>query len=138
MSAWTVEVFGNSFPNFLASLSPYEQSVVIAAVRNVLSVEGIGICSGEWGKPLGGGLYEFRIRKSLHAIEARLPADERIEDSRQSQHPVLIRIFCSFHGDRIVVLHHGYNKQRDPSEKRQQREIRHARKILREWKEGLK
>jgi hypothetical protein len=137
MSLWTIEVVGTSFSKFLSSMPPYEQSVIAAAVKHVLSVEGIGICSGEWGKPLGGGLYEFRIRKSLHAIQSISHTSSANKATSHSQQPVLIRIFCAFHGDKIVVIHHGYDKKRDPSHKRQQREIRTARKLHHEWKQGL-
>jgi len=47
---------------------------------------------------------------------------------------VLLRVFCTFYGDKIVLLYHGYNKKADPSEKRQQREIVKARKIHEHWK----
>lgn len=138
MSRWTIEIFGRSYGRFYSSLSKYQQLVVDSALLNVLSVEGIGICSGEWGKPLGGGLYEFRIRKSLLAIENSTNETSLMSRTDSRYSPVLIRIFCTFHGDKIVVLHHGYDKQRDPSAKRQQREIRAARKLHNEWKEGLK
>ncbi len=138
MSRWTIEIFGRSYGRFYSSLSSYQQLVVDSALLNVLAIEGIQICSGEWGKPLGDGLYEFRIRKSLHAFENPPNAGSDSPRSTRSNTPVLIRIFCTFHGDKIVVLHHGYDKQRDPSPKRQQREIRAARKLHNEWKEGLK
>lgn len=47
---------------------------------------------------------------------------------------MLLRVFCTFHGDKIVLLYHGYNKKTDPSEKRQRREIAKARKIHERWK----
>jgi hypothetical protein len=43
-------------------------------------------------------------------------------------------VFCTFHGDKIVLLHHGYDKKRDPSDRRQQREISKARRLHQEWK----
>lgn len=138
MSRWTLEIFGRSYGRFYSSLSSYQQLVVDSALLNVLSVEGIGICSGEWGKPLGGGLYEFRIRKSLLVIDNATKAVPEAPNAFRRDIPVLIRIFCTFHGDKIVVLHHGYDKQRDPSAKRQQSEIRAARKLQNKWKQGLK
>ena len=47
---------------------------------------------------------------------------------------VLIRVICTFHGDKIVLLSSGYDKKKDPSDKRQQREIAKARKIHEQWK----
>lgn len=42
--------------------------------------------------------------------------------------------FCAFHGQEVVLLHHGYNKRQDTSPRRQRREIAKARKIHNEWK----
>jgi len=131
VTGWSIEYEGNGFARFLKSLPAYEQAVLIAAIENVLQVHGIDICAGEWGKPLGDGLYEFRVRKSLRSILA----SAGLEPSEAgSDHSVLLRLFCTFHGKRIVLLYHGYNKKADPSERRQQREIAKARKIHARWK----
>ena len=129
---WTTEYEGDAFERFYSSLPEYEQAVLAAAIRHVLAVDGIDVCSGEWGKPLGAGLYEFRVRRSLDAIltlagldPSTLPGADRA---------VLLRVFCTFHGDKIVLIYHGYNKKKDPSEKRQQREITKARKLHEAWK----
>jgi hypothetical protein len=79
----------------------------------------------------GEGLYEFRVRRSLDAILTTAGLDPwSLSGADRS---VLIRVFCTFHGDRIVVLHHGYDKKRDPSPKRQQ--IAKARKIHEAWRD---
>jgi len=129
---WSVEYDGDAFERFFVSLPDYEQAVVGTAITHVLAVHGIDVCAGEWGKPLGKGLYEFRIRRSLNAIltlaglaPATIPGADR---------PVLLRVFCTFHGNKIVLLFHGYDKLRDPSPKRQQKEIAKARKLHDEWK----
>ena len=129
---WTIEYEGAAFDRFFESLPGYEQTVLVAAIEHVLARHGIDICAGEWGKPLGGGLYEFRVRRSLRAIlsEAGVDAPELAGADRD----VLLRVFCAFHGDKIVLLYHGYDKKRDPSEKRQQREIARARKLHDAWK----
>ncbi|TFC15219.1 hypothetical protein E3O19_08805 [Cryobacterium algoritolerans] len=133
MTSWDIEYEGDSFGRFYSSLGEYEQAVLTAAIEHVLAVHGIDICSGEWGKPLSGGLYEFRVRKSLQAIfseaNVALPSDLAIVDRK-----VLIRVFCAFHGDKIVLLYSGYDKKKDPSDRRQQREIARARKIHEQWK----
>lgn len=129
---WTIEYHDDALERFVRSLPRYEQRVLYAALVNVLQVCGIGICSGEWGKPLGGGLYEFRVRKSLHTILAI--AGENSDVSVGTDRPVLLRVFCTFYGNRIVLLFHGYDKRRDPSARRQAREIAKARKMLHEWK----
>ena len=131
MTQWTAEYEGAAFERFIESLPPYERKVLILAITRVLLVMGMSICTGEWGKPLGGGLYEFRIGKSLdaiHSLAGLIPP--RISGSDRK---VLLRIFCAFYGNRIVVIHHGYDKKRDSSPKRQQREISRARHLHAEW-----
>lgn len=131
---WTIDYEGAAFERFFTTLPGYEQTVLVAAIEHVLARHGIDICSGEWGKPLGDGLYEFRVRRSLQAIlsEAGIDAPEVPGADRG----VLLRVFCTFHGDKIVLLYRGYDKKRDPSEKRQQREIAKARKLHDAWKRG--
>lgn len=132
MTTWTIEYEGNAFVRFVMSLPEYEQAVLHAAIEHVLAVHGIDICSGEWGRPLGSGLYEFRIRRSLQAILS--DAGDGTGSIHGSDRPVLIRVFCAFYGNKIVLLYHGYDKRRDPSQKRQQREIARARRLHDEWK----
>lgn len=89
------------------------------------------------GKPLGEGLYEFRVRRSLRAIlaEAGIPIPD---DLRGADRQVLLRVLCTFHGKKIVLLYSGYDKLRDPSPKRQAKEIKAALKMHRAWKKRSK
>lgn len=135
---WSVESFEDAkgnvpFDAWLDKESEYIQAVVDLAIERVLVPLGTDICKSEWGDPLGGGLYEFRIRQSLHAIRTwgdSTPSQAATGEDRK----VLIRIFLAFHGSKIVLLFHGYDKKRDPSKKRQQKEIAKARKRLKYWK----
>ena len=68
MAGWSVDYEGNACERLLFSLPDYEQAVLVAAIEHVLQAYGIDICAGEYGKPLGEGLYEFRVRKSLRTI----------------------------------------------------------------------
>jgi hypothetical protein len=131
-AGWTITYEGDKFERFLLSLPEYEQAVLVAAIEYVLKVYGVNICEGEWGRPLGDGLYEFRVKKSLGALLDTAGVDvlPRPGDDQK----VLLRVFCAFHGNKIVLLYHGYDKKRDPSKKRQQREINKARKLHKAWK----
>jgi putative component of toxin-antitoxin plasmid stabilization module len=131
-AGWTITYEGDKFERFLLSLPEYEQAVLVAAIESVLKVYGVNICEGEWGRPLGDGLYEFRVKKSLGALLDTAGVDvlRRPGDDQK----VLLRVFCAFHGNKIVLLYHGYDKKRDPSKKRQQREINKARKLHKAWK----
>lgn len=129
--SWSVEYEGPTFETFLSSLPEYEQAVLIAALEHVLARYGPDICAGEWGRPLGGGLYEFRIRKSLKAILSAAGVEYRKPGADRT---VLLRVFCTFYGSRIVLLFHGYDKKKDPSARRQQKEIKKAATLLRKWR----
>lgn len=133
---WTVEYGeGSKFAAFFRNLNTYEQAVVRAAVEQVLESLGPEICAGRWGKPLGGGMAEFRIDSTLRAL---LGAERATELGFRGEHPrVLVRLFCVFHGQRIVLILHGYNKGRNPSTKRQAKEIRVASKLHETWKKKM-
>lgn len=134
VEAWTDRNGRSPFARWLGALDRTDQVLVDAAVTEILAPLGIDICKTEWGKALGQGLYEFRIRRNLNEIInwGRPPDEHRFIDGGDG--PRLLRIFCTFHGNRIVLLFQGYDKQRDPSSLRQRREISIARKHLGEWK----
>jgi hypothetical protein len=44
-------------------------------------------------------------------------------------------VFVHFHGDRAILLIGGYDKGADPKERRQQREIGEARRLLAQFKQ---
>ncbi len=92
------------------------------------------VASTEWGKALGQGLYELRIRRSLHAIRTWGVSDPPPASNAQDREPVLLRVFFSVHGNRVVLLFQAYDKGGDPSDKRQRKEISEARRHLRAWR----
>lgn len=134
---WTIEYEGEAFERFFLDLPQYEQAVLTAAIEHVLKRSGKDICKSEWGKALGDGLYEFRVRRSLQAILS-LSGEHAPEGTVGAGRAVLLRVFCTFHGTKIVLFFSGYDKQSDPSDKRQQREIARARKMLTAWKQAQK
>lgn len=88
------------------------------AMREVLEERGIGVCATDYGKQLGKGLFEFRLRRSVGAAEER----------------ILLRVFCHAYGNKVVLLLGGYDKGADPSPRRQNEEIAVARRRLAEWR----
>jgi hypothetical protein len=124
------------FWNFYDNLKEIERATLQAALDHVLAVYGNDICSTSWGKALGGGLYEFRIRLSLDTILREYGAPEsNVEIPRRlAGRPCLLRVFCTFHGDKIILLLGGYNKGKDPPKKRQNKEISRARRELKRWR----
>jgi phage-related protein len=92
-------------------ISPVDRRTIGAAMRQILQQQGISVCGTSFGRQLGSGLFEFRVR----------------EDQ------LVVRIFCHAYGDRLILLLAGYNKGRSPSERLQHTEIALARARLREW-----
>lgn len=135
---WSIEYADDGkFERFFNGLGEYEQAVLVAAVENVLQPYGIDICQGEWGKALDKGLYEFRIRRSLNTILNEYGQhNDKQRLATFPDHQVLLRVFCTFHGSKIVLLLGGYDKGKDPSPKRQQKEIQRARKQLTQWRKS--
>ena len=86
-----------------------------AAMWATLQRLGLTVCGTEFGKALGGGLFEFRLRLS-------------------APDTALLRIFCHAHGDRLILLLSAYDKSRDSNARRQQREIGLARQRLADYR----
>lgn len=102
------------------------------AITKILAQMGIDLVGTQWMKALGDGLYEFRIRHSSSEIQSIYTSSE--SRPRSSHQKILLRVFMSFHGKKLVLLLHGYDKGKNDSKKRQQVEIEIARRRLRAWK----
>lgn len=113
--------------DWLEALDPHERAAVLAAIDVALRVKGPDVCRTEYGKALGQGLFELRIRHDADTIRRKAGEPARDEPGGS----VLLRIFCHAYGDRVVLLLHGYDKGANPSPRRQSREIETARKYLR-------
>ena len=113
-------------------LSDVELAALLSALEHILSHLGVGVCGTEWGKQLGDGLFEFRIRHTAAEI-ARMHG-QNTEDLPRGE-KVLLRVFCHAYGAKIVLLLNGYDKGADPSNRRQQREIATARARLTKFRE---
>ncbi|MEA2634233.1 MAG: hypothetical protein QOH92_1000 [Chloroflexota bacterium] len=87
--------------------------VVGTALREILQEQGMGVCGTAFGRQLGGGLFEFRLREGK----------------------LLLRAFCHAYGDKVILLLAAYDKGEDPSSKRQQKEIELARRRLTDWQQ---
>ena len=125
---WAIEVTTEYERAVLHDLDAYQQEILDAAIRGVLAVEGHGVCRSSWGKPLGGGLYEFRIQKSSKKQVMRrvdpgyqpVPGDDRT---------VTLRAMFTTRGRHLILLLTAYDKGGNPSRKQQQQVIGEARSI---------
>lgn len=106
--------------NWLRSLDRRKRFAAGHAMESQPQQDGIGVCQGRWGKQLGQGLAEFRIG----------------EDDGQSE--IVLRVFFHAFGDRRVLILNGYDKGEDPSARRQQAEIREARRRLADFLARMK
>jgi phage-related protein len=87
--------------------------VVGTAFREILQEQGVGVCGTPFGRQLGGGLFEFRLR----------------------ERDLLLRAFCHAYGNKVILILAAYAKSEDPSEKRQNRGIALARRRLTDWRQ---
>ena len=135
---WTVEVYEAEngtvpYERFIGELNDLKFAALDAAVERVLAVRGLELARTEWLKALGGGLHEFRVRHQAGEITRMFGGDAPKAGARRQK--VLLRVFVHFHGDRVVLTLGGYDKGDDPKERRQQREINDARKLVAEFKD---
>lgn len=113
-------------------LTPTQRRAIGVALREILEVEGVGVCRGAYGRQLGEGLFEFRLRND--AAEILRSVGKAARDEPQAER-ILLRVFCHAHGDRLILLLGGYDKGADPSRRRQQREIAEARSRLIDYRQ---
>ncbi len=103
-------------------LSPTKRRALGMAMNEVLQRHGVQVVGERsWGRQLGQGLFEFRVDRTVK------PDDEIAEK-------LVLRVFCHAHGDRKILVLHGYDKGKSPSSRRQQREIEVARSRLASWR----
>ena len=74
---WEVEFYADEYGRepcreWAERLSPTKKAAFMAAVEVVLTPQGINVASNEFGKALGGGLYELRIRQTATEIRQRV------------------------------------------------------------------
>lgn len=134
---WTLEPFvaddgSVPFERFMSDLTEDAIDALDLALELVLRVRGIDLVRTEWLKPLGGGLHEFRVRHDAGEVSRMFGGSL---EHAQKRHRVLLRVFVHFHGDRVVLLLGGYDKGRDPKPRRQEQEIRKARRLLQQFRD---
>lgn len=109
-------------------LTAAQRQAIGTAMRRILQADGIQVCSTPWGRQLGGGLFEFRVRRTgAQMINAGWAKPGNIDPSER----ILLRVFCHAHGNKLVLLLGGYDKGSEPAKSRQTSEIALARARLR-------
>jgi hypothetical protein len=136
-AVWKVEFFEDAsgkrpVEGWLGSLRDSPRLAATAALAEILAKRGTEVCKTEFGKNIGGGLFEFRIRHDERSIMRK--AGRQAVDSRTGDREILLRIFFHPCGERSLVLLHAYDKLASPSKRHQSKAIERARKHLRSFK----
>lgn len=118
----------NPFERFVSRIPDVGAVALESAIRLVLATRGLDLARTEWLRPLGRGLYEFRVRHDATEI-ARMFSGGSVA-AGSARRDILLRLFVHFHGDRQILLLNGHDKGADTSERRQRREIARARRLL--------
>lgn len=113
---------------WIEDLATTKRLALEAGLERVLAEQGAGVVKTDYGKALGGGLYEFRLRWS--AEEVRRKAGRVSDSAAAKSEKILLRVFFCTAGKKIILLLAGYDKGVDDSRKRQGREIAKARKYM--------
>ena len=140
--AWRVEFYADDqgrepCREWAERLSPTKKAAFLAAIEVVLTPQGINVASNEFGKALGDGLYELRIRQTATEIRQRV-ADLPPDEVDSPPEAVLLRVFFCTAGRKIILLMSGYDKGENTSQRRQNREIENARRLMRAHDEARK
>ena len=107
-------------------LSPQKRAAFTEAVRLVLAPRGPAVVETEFGKAPGDGLHELRVRWTAPEIRQKLGGLPPKEVGRRPE-KILLRVFFCTAGRMVILLMSGYDKARDPVDRRQRREIARAR-----------
>ena len=113
----------------MGDLGEIEFEALATAIEEILEKDGIALASTPWLKALGEGLHEFRVRHDAATITALYADSGASKPAKPAK--ILLRLFVHFHGQKIILLLHGYDKGSDDSPRRQNKEIEEARKRLR-------
>jgi len=117
---------------WLRGLTPRKRRAIGVALYEILQHEGPKVVGTNFGKPVGGGIFEFRLDQDAAQVLARKGKQPRREPDEPAK--ILLRVFCHAHGDKIVLLLAAYDKGETPSARHQQEQIQLARKRLKDWK----
>ena len=138
---WEVEFYEDENENlpvkkWMDGLEVEKRDALIAGVERILAHLGQGVCATEHGTHLKKGLFEYRLRHTAAEVANLFPENEGQEPDEEENPDgdVLLRVFCHAYGSKVILLVGGYDKGKDPSPKRQAREIKVARKRLKRFK----
>jgi hypothetical protein len=139
--AWELEFYQDEngrepCRSWIQDLSREKRLAIETALEHVLAVRGLDVVETEFGKALGKGLYEFRLRWTAREVAEKVGTV--IAETHAESESILLRVFFCTAGRKIILLLSGYDKGADASGRRQDAEIARARKCLTAWREADK
>jgi phage-related protein len=118
-------------------LTPTKRRALGTAMRQILQQHGVGVCSTEWGSHVALKIMEFRLRmRGSQVINSEAEINQIEPDTAKerfgldSSEDILLRVFFTARGDKLILLLHGYDKGENPGHKHQQNQIKEAAKRL--------
>jgi phage-related protein len=119
-------------------LSPTKRRAVNAALEQLVAYMGPEIVNTDFGKNLGGGIIELRLRQREEQILKRIGKEPKEPHPEDEGEDILLRIFFHSHGQKRALVLHGYDKGQNSSERHQNQQIATAQKRLARFKEREK
>ncbi|AKI99214.1 hypothetical protein ATI61_106589 [Archangium gephyra] len=119
-------------------LSPAQRRSVTAALEELVAYMGPDVVRTDFGKNLGGGVIELRIRQSEEQVLKRVGKAPKQLHPEDEGEDILLRVFFHPHGQKKALVLHGYDKGQNPSKKHQQRQIALAEERLALFKQREK
>jgi hypothetical protein len=93
-------------------LTSRKRRAIGVAMFEILQHQGPHVVGTNFGKALGGGVFEFRLDQDAAQVLMRKGKDARPQTGDPAK--ILLRVFCHAHGDSIVLLLGGYDKDERP------------------------
>lgn len=140
-AGWDIEFYQDEHGRepcleWIQKLSREKRLALETALEHVLAVRGLDVVATSFGKALGQGLYEFRLRWSAEEVAHKVNAV--LAEPVTETESILLRVFFCTSGRKIILLLSGYDKAVDSSDRRQAKEILAARKLLTAHREAEK
>jgi len=103
------------------------------AIHEILGHMGIDVCGTEWGKQLGRGLFEFRLRHDADEVLSIVGRSSGRNATTGASERIVLRVYCHAYGKKVILLLGGHDKAVRSKESEQDAEIALARKRLRDF-----
>lgn len=120
--------------DWLEGLDYVKRSAAMRALAIILAEDGPKVCATEYGKAMGQGLFEFRLRHDASEVLRTRRPELHAKLGIQPEGEVLLRVFFAQVNGVVILLLGAYDKGRDPSRRRQNLEIQVARGRLAEYR----